>query len=53
MGYLADSYGKKRFVVMEHKGDLHPQVVVEDPNQEDVFSAAVERRASAGAEPGS
>ena len=28
-------------------------VVVEDPYQEDVFSAAVERRASAGAEPGS
>jgi DNA-directed RNA polymerase subunit beta' len=27
-----DPSGKKRFVIMEHKGDLHPQVVVEDPN---------------------
>ncbi len=26
-----DPSGKTRFVVMEHKGDLHPQVVVEDP----------------------
>jgi DNA-directed RNA polymerase subunit beta' len=25
-----DPSGKKRFVIMEHKGDLHPQVVVED-----------------------
>ncbi len=26
-----DPSGKTRFVVMEHKGDLHPQIVVEDP----------------------
>lgn len=26
-----DPSGKKRYVIMEHKGDLHPQVVVEDP----------------------
>ncbi len=26
-----DPSGKMRFVVMEHKGDLHPQIVVEDP----------------------
>jgi DNA-directed RNA polymerase subunit beta' len=26
-----DPSGKKRFVIMEHKGDLHPQIVVEDP----------------------
>ena len=24
--------GATRFVIMEHKGDLHPQVVVEDPS---------------------
>ncbi len=27
-----DPSGKTRFVVIEHKGDLHPQIVVEDPN---------------------
>ena len=26
-----DPSGKMRFVIMEHKGDLHPQLVVEDP----------------------
>ncbi len=26
-----DPSGKTRFVVIEHKGDLHPQIVVEDP----------------------
>src|SRR5690606_24069162 len=26
-----DPSGKKRYVIMEHKGDLHPQIVVEDP----------------------
>ncbi|MEM9353226.1 MAG: DNA-directed RNA polymerase subunit beta' [Planctomycetota bacterium] len=26
-----DPSGKTRFVIMEHKGDLHPQIVVEDP----------------------
>ena len=26
-----DPSGRKRFVVIEHKGDLHPQLVVEDP----------------------
>ena len=26
-----DPSGKMRFVVMEHKGELHPQIVVEDP----------------------
>ncbi len=26
-----DPSGKTRYVVIEHKGDLHPQVVVEDP----------------------
>ena len=26
-----DPSGKTRFVVIEHKGDLHPQLVVEDP----------------------
>ncbi|TWT46610.1 DNA-directed RNA polymerase subunit beta' [Botrimarina hoheduenensis] len=26
-----DPSGQMRYVVMEHKGDLHPQVVVEDP----------------------
>jgi DNA-directed RNA polymerase subunit beta' len=26
-----DPSGKRRFVIIEHKGDLHPQVVVEDP----------------------
>jgi DNA-directed RNA polymerase subunit beta' len=25
-----DPSGKRRFVIMEHKGDLHPQIVVED-----------------------
>jgi len=27
-----DPSGKTRFVVIEHKGDMHPQIVVEDPN---------------------
>ncbi|MCH7752950.1 MAG: DNA-directed RNA polymerase subunit beta', partial [Planctomycetes bacterium] len=27
-----DPSGRTRYVVMEHKGDLHPQLVVEDPN---------------------
>ncbi|MCG8448877.1 MAG: DNA-directed RNA polymerase subunit beta' [Pirellulales bacterium] len=27
-----DPSGKTRFVVIEHKGDLHPQIVVEDPS---------------------
>ncbi|MGI9429339.1 MAG: DNA-directed RNA polymerase subunit beta' [Bythopirellula sp.] len=27
-----DPSGKTRYVVMEHKGDLHPQIVVEDPS---------------------
>ena len=26
-----DPSGKQRYVIMEHKGDLHPQIVVEDP----------------------
>jgi DNA-directed RNA polymerase subunit beta' len=26
-----DPSGKMRFVIMEHKGDMHPQLVVEDP----------------------
>ena len=26
-----DPSGRERFVVIEHKGDLHPQIVVEDP----------------------
>ncbi|MCA9236066.1 MAG: DNA-directed RNA polymerase subunit beta', partial [Planctomycetales bacterium] len=28
----ADPSGKRRYVIMEHKGDLHPQIVVEDPD---------------------
>ncbi len=27
-----DPSGNTRYVIMEHKGDLHPQIVVEDPN---------------------
>jgi DNA-directed RNA polymerase subunit beta' len=27
-----DPSGKTRFVIMEHKGDLHPQIVVESPD---------------------
>ena len=26
-----DPSGRERFVIIEHKGDLHPQIVVEDP----------------------
>ncbi|MEQ8211723.1 MAG: DNA-directed RNA polymerase subunit beta' [Lacipirellulaceae bacterium] len=26
-----DPSGKLRFVIMEHKGDLHPQIIIEDP----------------------
>ena len=28
----ADPSGKRRYVIMEHKGDLHPQIVVENPD---------------------
>jgi len=32
-----DPSGKKRFVVMEHKGDMHPQIVVEDPSDSKIL----------------
>ncbi|MDC0936394.1 DNA-directed RNA polymerase subunit beta' [Pirellulales bacterium] len=40
-----DPSGKTRFVIMEHKGDMHPQIVVEDPGESKIleFSYMPER----------
>ena len=40
-----DAAGAERFIIMEHKGDLHPQIVIEDDRGQNLAAYFIPERA--------